>query len=273
MNELFEPRIFTLSESLHSYKQFDYNTNHKFDVYNKYIENNSNNDIYDFEINENDIFLGNKNNCVYIYINNNVSIIDFFGFQDNIESKNTKILYLLSFLLIFIFHNTNIIEINNNTKISYKYHILNKSYNRNKKDLSKLYFLKYGKYFSEYFFDFEPVYYCKKKHNENIEKRNNILINRNIIMKTYKEFNYKFYDKVMNKKIRKIFGKKKEITLKDFLDNFTDDLINKYYYFFFDLIDLYFILNFNDIIIQTFQYKINNKNEFLHYINEKIQKL
>jgi hypothetical protein len=271
MNDFTEPRI--LSEYLHSYKQFDYNTNHKFDVYQKYIENNINNDIYDFEMIENDIFLGNKNNCVYIYTNENVSKIEFYGFQDNIKSKNTKILYLISFLLILIFHNTNVIQIENNNKIWYKYPILNNSYNRNKKDLSKLYFLKYGKYFLEYFFDFSPVFHCKRKHNENIVKRENILINRNIIIETYKEFNYKFYDKIMNKKIRNIFGKNKEIPLQEFLDNFTDDLINKYYYFFFDLIDIYFQTNFHDITIQTFEYEITNKNDFLNYIKDKIKKL
>ena len=85
-----------ISKKLHPYKQFDYYTEHKFNVYQKYIETQNGGDIlgndyyhYDFEILENQIFLGRRDTCARVLIEDKSANIIFFGYQPYCSKENS----------------------------------------------------------------------------------------------------------------------------------------------------------------------------------------
>jgi hypothetical protein len=260
----------TISDYLHPYKIFDYNTNHIFDVHKKYIENNelsqnSIKNLYDFEILDNQIFFGNKNNCVYVVIKNNIAKIKFFGFFTN-HSKKIKNLFLWTlFFIMNNFENINLIELTDDIKMDC---------NNKKKYLAKYYFLKYGEQYYELYFNFTPFFNNNKhkiRYKENRLKRYTLNIDIEQLKNTYKDNNYN--DKIMYNKFKKIFGENKKISLIKFFKKIPKSLQYKYCDFFFDLIDDIFDENFYNSIGQTFHYKIDNKNKFINYIKNKIDEL
>lgn len=272
----------TISEYLHSYKQFDYNTNHIFNVYEKYIQNKNggffkefgnNKYKYDFEILDNQIFLGNRNNCVHILIEKNIARIQFFGFQKycsknkNLEKNiGTKHMFLWTLIVILkYFNNVNLIELGDDSKIDC---------NSKKKHLSKYYFLKYGKQYYEKYFNFKPFFNNNKhriRYKNNLLKRYNLEISISQLKNTYKENNYK--NKIIYNKFKKIFGENNKISLINLFKKTPKSLQYKYCDFFFDLIDDIFEENFYNTLGETFRYKITNKHKFLSYLKNKIQKL
>lgn len=264
-----------ISKKLHPYKQFDYYTEHTFNVYQKYIETQKGGDIlgndyyhYDFEILENQIFLGRRDTCARVLIENKSADIIFFGYQpycskDKTLDKNlgTKHMFLWLLICILKYFDVDKIGLGDRTEIECD----DKHY-----PLSKYYFLKYGKQYYEYYFDFHIEFidkYQEKSYKNFLNKRKTLILDINFIIDIIKEFG--------NQKELYIFielfeGEK--MLMRKYLKKIPNKIKYHYCHFYFYMIDVIYRIYFKEPLPNSFFMNIKDRKKFILRIKNYIQK-
>lgn len=279
MKDVFDNIIcqYTISDKLHPYEKVDFL--YKENYYKKYIIEKEGGAIYgnnlykyDFDIKDNKIFLGNKEECARVEIHKKIAEIHFFGFHkscsiNNFLERNKGTKHMFLWLIICIlknFPNVSRIELGDDSKIECDgIHRL----------LAKYYFIKYGKQYYELFFNFTPIFYStnyEKKFLQNIQKRKNLRINKKDFIKIYN--NYKNKNINIYNNFLKIF-KYNSISIVKFYKKIPKNIQFKYCDFFFYMTDELFDKFFNNNLGQTYFININDKNKFITNIQNLIEKL
>ena len=266
---------FTISDKLHPYYQVDLITNNNF--YNRYIEEQNGGKLYgnsfyqyDFEINGNRIFLGNRKICSDVIINKNVAEIHFFGYHSSCaekdfleKNKGTKHMFLwLIICILKNFPNITRIELGDDSKIDCE---------GTKRLLAKYYFLKYGKQYYEYYFYFSPTFssqYYQKKYLENIKIRKSLKISKKIIDDVFNNYHNK-NNNLLNS-FKEIFGEHTELPLKEFYKKIPKKIQYSYCSFFFYLTDEIFNKYFHNNLGQTYFIEIKNPKKIIKNIKKFI---
>jgi hypothetical protein len=129
----------------------------------------------------------------------------------------------------------------------------------------------YGKtYYESYFnfsinFEFEIM---KKQYINGLEKRNKSIITKDWVIDFIKEItnnsnNFEIFD------FMSIFGEKNQLYIYEYLKN-DNILKDKYCNIFYTMINLYFDEFISINLPISFFYKIENKNNLIDYLNEKL---
>jgi hypothetical protein len=281
-NDLFFSEI---PDKLHPYLKVDVINGTNY--YRKFIENKSGGTIegnnfykYDFDIQNNtplrssklrhplpvgvgEIFLGKKDLCTFVLIENNIAQIQTFNYYKTCPINNflengtgTRHMFLWCIICILkYFPKIKKIELGDNSKINCDGQI---------KYLAKYYFLKYGKQFYEYYFSFKPIFYSEKYkqlYYENLQKRKITEISIKYIKKLYKKFiqlhNNNTPNKEMIKYFTNMFEENKKMNVIKFFKKIPKKIQHKFCNFFFFITDEIFEKYFNKYIGQTYLLNIS----------------
>lgn len=264
---------------IHHYKKSDIHNNFIHKSFEKFIvkkggmkfSNGNNIQKYDFEIKNNHIFIGNPYYaCMDILIEDiNYAMVMWFGHTSNcIHWKKSKHMFLWGIIVLLKnFPNIKKIILGDDTK---------RYCDKEAFQLNKYYFLKYGRmYYELYFyfsieFEFETT---RKQYIEALKKRNESIIKKEWVINFLQELNkkkqYNNFDKIMFDFIN-LFDENNQLYISQYLSNFDDLIKEKYCSIFYKMVNLYFD-EFISIYLPTlFYYKIENKNNFINYLNKKI---
>lgn len=278
-NDLFSSEI---PDKLHPYLKVD--SINGTNYYHKFIQNISGGTIegnnfhkYNFDIQKNKIFLGKKDLCTFVLIENNIAQIQTFNYYktcpvNNFLENGTGTRHMFLWIIICIlkyFPNVKKIELGDNSKINCDGQI---------KYLAKYYFIKYGKQFYEYYFAFEPIFYSQKYkqlYYENLEKRKITEISIKYIKKLYKKFielhNNNKPNKEMLKNFTNIFQENKKMNVIKFFKKIPKNIQHKFCNFFFFITDEIFEKYFNKHIGQTYSLNISqNPKKIIKNIKKHI---
>jgi len=281
-NDLFFSEI---PDKLHPYLKADVVNGTNY--YRKFIENKSGGTIegnnfhkYDFDIQKNKIFLGKKDLCTFILIENNIAQIQTFNYYKTCPINNflengtgTRHMFLWCIICILkYFPNIKKIELGDNSKINCDGQI---------KYLAKYYFLKYGKQFYEYYFAFKPIFYSEKYkqlYYENLQKRKITEISIKYIKKLYKKYielhNNNTPNKEMLKYFTNMFEENNKINVIKFFKKIPKNILHKFCNFFFFITDEIFEKYFNKYIGQTYQLNISqNPKKIIKNIKNILKQL
>jgi len=249
---------------MHHYQKSDRFNHNIFKSYEKMLKFQNGNNIakYDFEIKGNHLFIGNPYYaCMDIRIEDNFAYIQWFGHEEKCTHfKGSKHMFLWGCIVIMKhFPNVKQFSIGDDTKI-----ICGTNYYQ----LNKYYFLRYGKSYYEKYFDFLPEkFYGLDLYTDFIKKQYLSLYITN------KWIDNLFNKEVKDKNLKKEFQIENEkMKIQDYLNSFNMNKKRIYCDIFYYLIDKYFAENVKIILPTSYFYKIDNRDVFIDWCEEKINK-
>ena len=272
----------TIPDKVHPYYQAD--VENRTDYYRKFVQNKKGGAIeenqyhkYDFDVQKDKIFLGNKERCTFVLIEGKIAQIQSFNYHRTcpvnsyLESgRGTRHMFLWIIICILKhFSKVRRIELGDDTKINC---------DGKRKYLAKYYFMKYGKQYYEYYFAFLPQFPSEKykeKYEENLQKRKTAIITLKNIKKFYKEYleiNGMSYNGELLKKFTCAFGNRDKMRIVRFYRKSGKEVQIEYCDFFFYLTDKIFKKKFNEYLGQTFAIDIpKNKKKIIKNIRIHIE--